>query len=312
MKVLCSSRSWESLRRVRRLHVHASQLSSTNNLGAISQNDLCATLFGFMGYALIRPNLFGIQCDSEEDLDGFIHFWAVIGHILGIEDQYNICLHPREVVTEICRIYLRLYFITILQLESPLFKKMLTAMMDGLRHFLPIFSYESTLFLTRRVAGIPGYQFDLDLSKEIRPKNYFSSDEISQIRGQFDFQDIKDFISDNELSIIEVKRRPSSNNRSLENDEENSNCLGIKNHPGLNHPTDLTIKKIDMRNISQYWNSSKFVDLSIKDKLLVRMNILFFKLLNYRCFRKTIEFVARIYAKRLFGRSKKLPGQNNL
>jgi hypothetical protein len=56
------------------------------------------TQFGFMGFALSRPHLLGIKTDINEDRDGFVHFWAVIGSMLGIKDEFNMCLHSLEIV----------------------------------------------------------------------------------------------------------------------------------------------------------------------------------------------------------------------
>ena len=91
-------RSWESLVRVRKMHFSASRSGKTKGIGFISQTELTSTQFGFMGYALTRPHLLGIRYNNKLDQEGFVHFWAVIGYMLGIEDQYNMCLFPLEVV----------------------------------------------------------------------------------------------------------------------------------------------------------------------------------------------------------------------
>ena len=64
----------------------------------ISQAALSMTLFGFMGYALIKPHLLGIKHDNNEDREAFVHFWAVIASMLGVKDDFNMCLNPLEVV----------------------------------------------------------------------------------------------------------------------------------------------------------------------------------------------------------------------
>lgn len=80
------------------MHVSASTSGKAKGLGNISQVDLTSTQFGFMGYALTRPHLLGIRSNNKLDKEGFVHFWAVIGFMLGIEDQFNTCLFPLEVV----------------------------------------------------------------------------------------------------------------------------------------------------------------------------------------------------------------------
>jgi hypothetical protein len=58
------------------------------------------TQFGFMGYALVRPDFLGMNYRNDKDREGFVHFWAVIGSMLGIKDEFNLCLHPLETVEE--------------------------------------------------------------------------------------------------------------------------------------------------------------------------------------------------------------------
>lgn len=76
----------------------SSKESKKNNLASITQFGMVLTQFGFMGYALIRPQFLGVKNDNKEDLEGFVHFWAVIGSMLGVKDEFNMCLHSLEVV----------------------------------------------------------------------------------------------------------------------------------------------------------------------------------------------------------------------
>jgi hypothetical protein len=91
-------RSWESLKRVRKMHLLASRASAKNGYEVISQCLMAWTQFGFMGFALVKPHMLGIRHDNKEDREGFVHFWAVIGAMLGIKDEFNMCLHSLEVV----------------------------------------------------------------------------------------------------------------------------------------------------------------------------------------------------------------------
>lgn len=43
---------------------------------------------------------------SEEDLDAILHYWRGIGHLLGIEDRYNLCNGSVEEIKSICRMIL--------------------------------------------------------------------------------------------------------------------------------------------------------------------------------------------------------------
>lgn len=80
------------------MHLHATRSAEKNAVGMIPQCAMAMTAFGFMGYALVKPHLLGIQHDNVEDREAFVHLWAVIGYMLGIKDEFNMCLHPLEVV----------------------------------------------------------------------------------------------------------------------------------------------------------------------------------------------------------------------
>lgn len=80
------------------MHLTASKSALNSKVGFIPQGAMAMTQFGFMGYALVRPHLLGIKHDNVEDREAFVHLWAVLGHMLGIKDHYNMCLHPLEVV----------------------------------------------------------------------------------------------------------------------------------------------------------------------------------------------------------------------
>ncbi|CAO1310604.1 unnamed protein product [Diamesa serratosioi] len=180
------SQSWESLVRVRKMHLSASTSGKTKGIGMISQAELTGTQFGFMGYALTRPHLLGIRYNNKSNQEGFVHFWAVIGYMLGIEDQFNMCLFPLEVVEKICQIYIRYVFVPILQLELPVFKKLTKSFLSGFDMFFPNQSYKSTMFNLKRVTGVPGYQYKVDLSKEFFCDQIFSSEELEKFSMSMD------------------------------------------------------------------------------------------------------------------------------
>jgi hypothetical protein len=81
------------------MHLCASKLAASKNYPwTITQNALAMTTFGFMGYALIKPHLLGIKHDNDDDREAYVHFWAVIASMLGVQDEFNMCLFPVKVV----------------------------------------------------------------------------------------------------------------------------------------------------------------------------------------------------------------------
>jgi ER-bound oxygenase mpaB/B'/Rubber oxygenase, catalytic domain len=82
------------------MHLLALRAAAQNGHSTIALSPIAMTItvFGFMGYALVRPHLLDIKHASRENREGFIHLWAVIGYMLGIKDEFNMCLYPVEVV----------------------------------------------------------------------------------------------------------------------------------------------------------------------------------------------------------------------
>jgi hypothetical protein len=80
------------------MHLIASRQAEKTGSGMISHCGMAMTNFGFMGYALVCPHLLGIKTDNDEDREAFVFFWAVIGFMLGIKDEFSMCLFPVDVV----------------------------------------------------------------------------------------------------------------------------------------------------------------------------------------------------------------------
>lgn len=141
---------------------------------------------------LIRPHLLGIRHDNDDDRAAFVHFWAVMGHQLGVSDAFNMCLLPLPVVEEVCRAMLRYFFVPLIQLETPEFKQMVQAMFDGMSKFIPYMRYDLQMFLVRRLCGVPGYQYNVDMSREVLCRQLFTVAELQKIR-QINFRHVMGF-----------------------------------------------------------------------------------------------------------------------
>lgn len=98
--------------------------------------------------------------------------------MLGIDDEYNMCLFDIETVENICLIMIRYLFLPNIQLETPKFREMATALCKGLSPFIPHMSYDIQMFLAKRILGVRGYQYDVDLSKEKICIQIFNDEEL--------------------------------------------------------------------------------------------------------------------------------------
>ena len=80
------SRAWQSLISVRKTHLTASKHCSAIRKSFISQTDMALTQYGFMGFITLKANLLGLNATDDDFLTAIVHFWRVIGYMLGIKD----------------------------------------------------------------------------------------------------------------------------------------------------------------------------------------------------------------------------------
>lgn len=272
------------------MHLNASKRSHEKNIGFITQTEVSLTVFGFLGYALIRPHLLGIKYDNDDDREAFVHFWAVVAAMLGVHDRFNICLPKLAVVEMICMICQRYFFIPLLQVETPLFKTMVQAVVDGLSEFTPFNSYESLMFFVRRVAGIPGYQYNVDMEKELICRRIFNKEEIEAMKNIFEgkpgYEYMEHSVLDDRVLLFNIKKIDDQNELN-QNTLDNNTVTGVysnlnnnhqnqkdfaKNFLGLKHNEELVIEAVEHDDDwSNYLNDSKLQLLSDKDQKYLKL-----------------------------------------
>ncbi|XP_062556449.1 uncharacterized protein LOC134221269 isoform X2 [Armigeres subalbatus] len=157
--LLPGTAAWKSIAYVRRGHVAVSKRSSAKQSSRIvSQKDMAVTQFGFVGYTVLGYKQLGIVY-NKEDMEALVHFWRVIGYMIGIQDRYNLCTdnlvssehRMRQVEEHILR--------PALLSTTESFEKMGKALVEGLWCFNPFLDYDAFLFLTARLTGVPGYYY---------------------------------------------------------------------------------------------------------------------------------------------------------
>ncbi|XP_076382918.1 uncharacterized protein LOC117221202 isoform X2 [Megalopta genalis] len=77
----------DSLKIVRKKHCVAFRRSCEAGLSRVTQLDMALAQFGFMGFTLLAGDYLGVN-NSSEELEGLIHFWRVVGSMLGMEDKF--------------------------------------------------------------------------------------------------------------------------------------------------------------------------------------------------------------------------------
>jgi hypothetical protein len=199
-------------------------------------------------------------------------------------------------------------------METPTFEKLGRSFIEGMSFFVPFSTYESRLFLARRLAGIPGYQYDIDLSKEYHQKQIFTQEELGWLKEQFQnspgFEYRQNMVFDEKMHLMDIKRFDQCQRNEKHFDEYkdyNSNTFGLYKDTaaednetnesvnymlefyGLNHPSELLITEIDDDKYETYLNDNKFKQLSKKDKFLVKYAVHHVDLLTNRFIRPLYE-----------------------
>ncbi|XP_064091065.1 uncharacterized protein LOC135204809 [Macrobrachium nipponense] len=107
----------------------------------ISQWDMALTQYCFLGIILVYPNRMGAWRATEEDLEGFVHFWRGIGWLLGIEDKYNFCKGTAAETKALCKEVEKFVIIPSLSRSNWNNEHMSSSLMDGINMMVPGLSY---------------------------------------------------------------------------------------------------------------------------------------------------------------------------
>ncbi|XP_015119988.1 uncharacterized protein LOC107043162 [Diachasma alloeum] len=135
---------FESVSNVRRKHCIASRRCFEVGIGRISQRDMALTQFGFMGFSLLCAEPLGIVM-SDKEADGLLHFWRVIGHMLGTDERFNLCNGSIDDTKALCRRLLEAVFMPNLAKNTKHFNEMSTALLKGLwpiNPFIDVHAYK--------------------------------------------------------------------------------------------------------------------------------------------------------------------------
>lgn len=175
MSVYFTFRSWKSLEAVRKGHIVSSKHAEKGKAGFISQRDMAYTQFGFMGYALLKPDLIGLQV-CREDFEALVHFWRVIANLLGVRDEYNLCTDSWVTTKPRLEIIYKDVYKPLLENTSESFKAMASVLVDGLWCINPFLDVDSILYFSKWIAGCKGYLY---YSTDLRALNE-NPDEINK------------------------------------------------------------------------------------------------------------------------------------
>ncbi|XP_069356861.1 uncharacterized protein [Maniola hyperantus] len=184
--------AWRSLYTVRSRHIQAGRAARLKGTGTISQRDVALTLFGFIGFAFLKPDQFRFRQLKEGDWDAYNHCWKVIGHMIGLEDRFNICRDTYVETRQVCKILQHRVFTPCLENVPEYFEHMSRVMLEGVSIVLTDLETSSMMYAMMCLAEVPGYinseRDRIDFQTKLRKHqvNGQHRDEVDEyIRGLF-------------------------------------------------------------------------------------------------------------------------------
>lgn len=116
-----TSNSWRTLRKIKMRHNGVSKGSSNKGLNPLTQLDMAVAQFAFFGLGIIRDEFVGLQDVSDKDWRGFHHYWRVMGHLLGMEERFNICSPSLETSKQIAELLVKQLIIPEMDKRCPVY-----------------------------------------------------------------------------------------------------------------------------------------------------------------------------------------------
>jgi ER-bound oxygenase mpaB/B'/Rubber oxygenase, catalytic domain len=148
------------------MHLTMHRRSSKAGQGIISQKDMALTQFTFMGFPMLNPKMFGIV-GSREQFEAFNHLWRVLGYLIGIKDEFNVCGETVGETQSRLEAMREDMFVPALQFPCPEYDSYTKTAARGLWHSDPTLHYNSMMWMMRRALKVPGYYyFDSEASGE--------------------------------------------------------------------------------------------------------------------------------------------------
>jgi hypothetical protein len=129
---------------------------------------------------MLQPDFLGLK-RTPEDMDAFVHFWRVMGFMLGITDEFNLCTDSLETTIIRSRTVLNEFLLEGMENPTSDFVHMTRCIVEGLWCLEPTLKYESIMFFTHRLAGMRYcHYYDSEIENEpdkedLKRKNRFES-----------------------------------------------------------------------------------------------------------------------------------------
>lgn len=117
---------------------------------------MALTQFGFMGFIILTPHKLGVQI-SHEELTAFVHFWRVIGHMVGIQEKYNLCTDSYQTTVMRVKLISNNIYRPYLEETGNDFWIMAKSLIEGLWCYNPMLDTNAFIYFTKWLANCKNY-----------------------------------------------------------------------------------------------------------------------------------------------------------
>lgn len=267
------------------MHMLRSSISARNETGMITQLAVVLATFGFVGFVLNRPHLFAIRSDEEKKREGYLHFWAVMSYMMGVQDEFNVCLLPLKAAQIEYDIIMRNMGYPYIQAETRLFRKVVGGLVNDLNPYNPLMEYDSQVFIIRRACGVPGYQHWVDKDSEKPYRNIFTKDDIMTINCPLVSDKILLLRKENDRSQYAINNCDEDNDDKVDLDYHIMDAGRLCQLIGVPGQTLHLIEvERDFNEYRQHLNANEYENLNNSSKLYLNANIVFIALMRFRIF----------------------------
>lgn len=114
----------------------------------VSQYEMVLTQWAIVAPFLLYPKRCGMHHLTKEEMENLLHFWQVIGHLLGIEDRFNCCVGSYEDSYAYCKLILENDYkpvLSKLKYPSTIGFESAKGLTIGLQPMVPIISLQGIL-----------------------------------------------------------------------------------------------------------------------------------------------------------------------
>lgn len=152
------TKAWQSITIVRKTHLASRKMCERAEQITITQRDMALTQFGFLGFLVLKPRMLGLP-DTPDVMEPLIHLWRVVGYLMGIKEEFNICTDSVSTTKERMNAILSNVYRPALEKTGEQFDLMSKALLDGLWYSDVILNFRPYMCFAKRLAGCEGYEY---------------------------------------------------------------------------------------------------------------------------------------------------------